>query len=115
MVGEVGHRSARFPGRMRRHVRSWRKPTPHSKAQSVNRLNLACRIALLDQRTALADQCLHSAEADVRPQGGGPGLTDTVEKIPCDAHANFYRLPMRLKPLDAGDHVNLRKIAQRFS
>jgi hypothetical protein len=25
------------------------------------------RIAQLDQRTALADQCLHSAEADVRP------------------------------------------------
>jgi hypothetical protein len=27
------------PGRMRRHVRSWRKPTPHSKAYPlVNRL-----------------------------------------------------------------------------
>ena len=25
------------------------------------------RIAQLDQRTSLADQCLHSAEADVRP------------------------------------------------
>ena len=25
------------------------------------------RIAQLDQRTALPDQCLHSAEADVRP------------------------------------------------
>ena len=33
------------------------------------------RIAQLDQRTALPDQCLHSAEADVRPQGGSPGLT----------------------------------------
>jgi len=32
-------------------------------------------IAQLDQRTALPDQCLHSAEADVRPQGGSPGLT----------------------------------------
>ena len=30
------------PGRVRRHVRSWRKPTPHSKAHPlVNRLNLA--------------------------------------------------------------------------
>src|SRR6478736_9529603 len=28
------------------------------------------RIAQLDQRTALPDQCLQSAEADVRPQGG---------------------------------------------
>ena len=28
------------------------------------------RIAQLDQRTALPDQCLHSAEADVRPFGG---------------------------------------------
>ena len=33
------------------------------------------RIAQLDQRTALPDQYLHSAEADVRPQGGSPGLT----------------------------------------
>ena len=33
------------------------------------------RIAQLDQRTALADQCLHSAEADGGPQGGSPGLT----------------------------------------
>ncbi len=29
--------------------------------------------AQLDQRTALPDQCLHSAEADVRPQGGKSG------------------------------------------
>ena len=30
------------PGRVRRHVRSWRKPTPHSKAHPlVNRPNLA--------------------------------------------------------------------------
>jgi len=30
------------PERVRRHVRSWRKPTPHSKAHPlVNRLNLA--------------------------------------------------------------------------
>jgi hypothetical protein len=28
------------------------------------------RIAQLDQRTALADQCQHSAEADVSPQRG---------------------------------------------
>jgi hypothetical protein len=27
----------------------------------------------------------------------------------------FQRLPVRLTPLDAGDHVNLRKIAQRSS
>jgi hypothetical protein len=32
------------------------------------------RITQLDQRTALPDQCLLSAEADVRPQGGSPGL-----------------------------------------
>jgi hypothetical protein len=32
----------------------------------------------LDQRTALPDQCLCSAEADVRPpQGGTPGLTES--------------------------------------
>ena len=41
----------------------------------VNRLN-ACRIAPLDQRTALADQCLHSVEADASQatQGASPGL-----------------------------------------
>jgi len=33
------------------------------------------RIAQLDQRAALPDQCLHSAEADVRPQGGKQSLT----------------------------------------
>jgi hypothetical protein len=32
----------RRPGRVRRHVRSWQKPPPHSKAHPlVNRLNLA--------------------------------------------------------------------------
>jgi hypothetical protein len=32
------------------------------------------RIAQLDQRTALADQCLHAAEADVRPPIPGASL-----------------------------------------
>ena len=32
------------------------------------------RIAQLDQRTALPDQCLHSAEADVRPPRRKSGL-----------------------------------------
>ena len=36
------------------------------------------RIAQLDQRTALADQCLHSAEADVRPPRRKSGFA--VEK-----------------------------------
>jgi hypothetical protein len=39
------------------------------------------RIAQLDQRTALPDQCLHSAEADVRPprrkSGFDPGCVKT--------------------------------------
>jgi hypothetical protein len=35
-------------GRVRRHVRSWRKPTPHSKAHPlVNRLNFALAPLLL--------------------------------------------------------------------
>ena len=49
------------------------------------------RIAQLDQRTALPDQCLHSAEADVRPprrkSGFGP---DADMSIP------FANLPERL-------------------
>ena len=44
------------------------------------------RIAQLDQRTALPDQCLLSAEADVRPprrkSGFGPGAdTNVVSRI----------------------------------
>jgi hypothetical protein len=40
----------------------------HSKAHPlVQPTEPCCRIAQLDQRTALPDQCLHSAEADVRP------------------------------------------------
>ena len=35
-------------GRVRRHVHSWRKPTPHSKAHPlVNRLNLAAELRSL--------------------------------------------------------------------
>ena len=37
------------------------------------------RIAQLDQRTALPDQCLHSAEADVRPPRRKSGF-DCVKK-----------------------------------
>ena len=36
------------------------RPRRHAQAQ-------LSRIAQLDQRTALPDQCLHSAEADMRP------------------------------------------------
>ena len=35
------------------------------------------RIAQLDQRTALPDQCLHSAEADVRPPRRKSGFDPT--------------------------------------
>jgi hypothetical protein len=36
------------------------------------------RIAQLDQRTALPDQCLHSAEADMRRPRGGSGIDPEV-------------------------------------
>src|SRR4029077_17593508 len=43
------------------------------------------RIAQVDQRTALSDQCLHSAEADVRPprmkSGVDPSATSTGLKF----------------------------------
>ena len=55
------------PGSVQRHVRVWRKPTPHSGASVGQPTKPCCRIAQLDQRTALPDQCLHSAEAEVRP------------------------------------------------
>ena len=45
------------------------------------------RIAQLDQRTALPDQCLHSAEADVRPprrkSGFGPTAGLAVQGVGC--------------------------------
>ena len=42
--------------------------TSHGSSRSDDAyLNILSRIAQLDQRTALPDQCLHSAEADVRP------------------------------------------------
>src|SRR6478735_5365994 len=42
------------PGRVRRYVRNWRKPTPHSKAHPlVNRLILAFRFASLTPLTIL--------------------------------------------------------------
>jgi len=37
------------------------------------------RIAQLDQRTALPDQCLHSAEADVRPPRRKSGFDPTTD------------------------------------
>jgi len=37
---------------------------------------LSCRIAQLDQRTALPDQCLHLAEADVRPPRRKSGFAE---------------------------------------
>jgi pyruvate dehydrogenase E2 component (dihydrolipoamide acetyltransferase) len=45
------------------------------------------RIAQLDQRTALPDQCLHSAEADVRPPWRKSGFDRCCRKSPkllCD-------------------------------
>ena len=39
----------------------------HSPFRATRLDFLLSRIAQLDQRTALPDQCLHSAEADVRP------------------------------------------------
>jgi hypothetical protein len=44
------------------------------------RNSIACTPGTLvkAKRTALPDQCPHSAEADVRPQGGSPGLDPTA-------------------------------------
>ena len=49
------------------------------------------RIAQLDQRTALADQCLHSAEADMRPPRRKSGVdpTATSARISCCSSAGF--------------------------
>jgi hypothetical protein len=42
------------------------EPSGHQDRHTPERIGLS-RIAQLDQRTALSDQCLHSVEADVRP------------------------------------------------
>ena len=62
------------------------------------------RIAQLDQRTALADQCLHSAEADVRPQGGSPGLIRTGHR-PARAPTPPPRSPFHRQAGDAANRL----------
>ena len=44
--------------------------------------------AQLDPRTALPDQCLHSAEADVRPPRRKSGFEPGPEVNPCEAVAD---------------------------
>ena len=50
----------------------------HVAAPGLRRLMMTCgllsRITQLEQRTALPDQCLHSADADVRPPRRKPGF-----------------------------------------
>jgi hypothetical protein len=46
-------------------------PRPDNGSAAASRMRISSGIAQLDQRTAPPDQCLHSAEADVLPQGGG--------------------------------------------
>ena len=48
----------------------------HPMSRTPLRMSSARADWRLDQRTALPDQCLHSAEADGGPQGGIPGLTN---------------------------------------
>ena len=53
------------------------------EALSYDGHSILSRIAQLDQRTALPDQCLHSAEADVTPpKEGSPGWTP-ISEVAC--------------------------------
>jgi hypothetical protein len=63
--------------------RASRKPLPSS---------VLSRVAQLDQRTALPDQCLHSAEADVRPPGGESGFDP---KRPNAPSGGLFNSPQR--------------------
>ena len=80
------------------------RPTKISERSTFNvvdgrAVKYLSRVAQLDQRTALPDQCLHSAEADVRPPRrksgfvelpGGispPGAPRTVRE-PLDSHGS---------------------------
>ena len=58
----------------------WRGPAPlwpcRSGALYGFLMGFAYRIAPLDQRTALPDQCLHPAEADVRPPRRKSGFAE---------------------------------------
>ena len=53
------------------------------------------RIAQLDQRTALPDQCLHSAEADVRPPRRKSGLDPLRSSARSRRTLSIGRLEMR--------------------
>jgi hypothetical protein len=66
-------------------------PLPfEQRAAFVQRVTaaLAAKQKLPDQRTALPDQCLHSAEADVRPSRRKSGFDPTVTlaaRLRCNA------------------------------
>src|SRR5438132_1270797 len=48
---------------------------------SMSAEHALCRIAQLDQRSALADHVRTRRKRTCGPQRGGPSLTDTVEKV----------------------------------
>ena len=77
---------------MRRHVRSWRKPTPHSKAHPlVNRLNLACRLA--GWRSTVAGLCGRGRRGLCR---WGPALSRSF------SHLELSRTPVFMGSSTAG-------------
>ena len=54
---------------------------PQLTASTKNGQSVLSRVAQLDQRTALPDQCLHSAEADVRPPRRKSGFGRWVQLV----------------------------------
>src|SRR5258707_1563568 len=66
------------------------------------------RIAQFDQRTALPDQCLHSAEADVRPPRGKSGV-DPKRSLHLQSHDNVLSVfSNRRSPLEGGAYATAR-------
>ena len=66
-------------------------------SKSVSRHIALSRIGQLDQRTALPDQCLHSAEADVRPPRRKSGFDPTETWGPVTILGYLYVIPHSLR------------------
>ena len=63
------------------------------------------RIAQLDQRTALPDQCLHSAEADVRPPRRKSGFDPPADIGPLARQRHHPRSPFHRQAGDAANRL----------
>jgi hypothetical protein len=76
-------------------------------------MGFAYRIAQLDQRTALPDQCLHSAEADVRPPRTKSGRHRNCSRAAVDTPSDGVHAGLARSAFEAVSATNLVPINNR--